>query len=423
MHALVLAAALLVQQAEPVSETGAPVDEPAPVSAIALDLLERLPPSIEDWSPEGTEGAAAMQAFAMVGREDLVARFDAAAFTYQPCPVLEGDALEAVIEAARAAQIVIINEAHDQPFHRHVIAQLGLALSDDFEVFAAETFNYVRLMEPREPGPLGWYDREPVFARQIAALDEAGYRFVAYEIRAPQRDPEAESREARIAVREEAQADNLIAEVLADDPDARILVHVGYSHVLEAPQPQPGMGSDGEDAEPLVWFAARLKAKTGIDPLTISQTHCSPAAAAPLGEGEGADGGVDDTPEGEGPADPVPAIGPGELVLADGSGAAPAGAVDLFLAHGPITFTDHRPDWRRAAGDGAVAIPEALLPENGPVIVEARAPEATLEHLPIDRVLVYPGEAPVLLLPQGEWVVTAWNGGGQVGDAVTVTAG
>ncbi len=423
MHALVLAAALLAQQAEPVSETGTPVDEPAPVSAIALDLLERLPPSIEDWSPEGMQGAAAMQAFAMVGREDLIARFEPGAFTYQPCPVLEGDALETVIEAARDAQIVIINEAHDQPFHRRVIQQVGLGLRDEFEVFAAETFNYLRLMEPREPGPLGWHDREPVFARQIAALDEAGYRFAAYEIRAPQRDPQAQSREARIAVREEAQADNLIAEVLQDDPDARILVHVGYSHVLEAAQPQPGMAPEGEDAEPLVWFAARLKAKTGIDPLTISQTHCSPAAAAPLGESEGADGGVDDSSEGEGPADPSPAIAPGALVLADGSSAAPEGAVDLFLAHGPITFTDHRPDWRRAAGDVGVAVPEALLPQDGPVILEARASDATPEHLPIDRVLVYPGEAPVLLLPQGEWVVTAWNADGQVGEAVTVTAG
>jgi len=421
MHALVLAAALLAQEAEAVSDGGAPADAPAPVSAIALELLESLPASIEDWSPEGMDGAIAMQAFAMVGREDLIARFDEGAFTYRPCPVLEGAPLETVIEAARDAQIVIINEAHDQPFHRRVIEELGLALSDDFGVFAAETFNYVRLMEPREPGPVGWYDREPVFARQIAALDEAGYRFVAYEIRAPQRDPEAESREARIATREEAQADNLIAEVLADDPDARILVHVGYSHVLEAPQPQPSAGPEGEAPEPLVWFAARLKEKTGINPLTISQTHCSPAAV-PSGESDGADGGADESSGGQGPADPSPAIAPGKLVLADGSGAAPEGAVDLFLAHGPITFTDHRPDWRRAAGDVAVAVPEALSPQDGPVILEARAPDTTLEHLPNDRVLVYPGEAPVLLLPQGEWVVTAWNGDGQVGEPETISA-
>lgn len=397
MHALVLAASLLVQDADPVAAP-AQGEAPAPVSEIALDLLDAVPASLEDWSPQNRERAAAAQAFAMVGREDLIERFDEGAFTYQPCPTFETDALDSVIEAARNAQLVIINEAHNQPFHRHVIAQLGEALSGDFEVFAAEAFNYVRLMEPREPGPLGWYDREPIFARQIIALEEAGYRFAAYEIRAQQRDREAAGQVARIAVREEAQADNVIAEVLADDPEARVLVHVGYSHVLEAPQPM------GEDAEPLVWFAARLKDKTGIDPLTISQTHCSPVQS----EEQDADGAS------------APVVAPGDVVLADGSNAAPAGAVDLFLAHGPMTFTDHRPDWRRAAGDVAVAIPDALLPQDGPVIVEARAPDVTLEHLPVDRVLVYPGEAPVLLLPEGEWAVTSWSAGGLVGEPVII---
>jgi hypothetical protein len=410
MTPIILAALLLAQAAEPAPDPAAePASEAAPpVSDVALNLLERLPSSVEEWAPEGMDGALALQLFAFVGREDLIARFDETAFTYQPCPVRDGDALEAVIDAARDAQIVIVNEAHNQPFHRHVIEQLGLALSDAFEVFAAETFNHVRLMEPRMPGALGWYDREPVFARQVAALDEAGYRFVAYEIRAEQRDADATGRAERIAVREEAQANNLIAEALADDPDARILVHVGYSHVLEAPQPQPRMDPEGEDPEPLVWFAARLKEKTGIDPLTVSQTHCSPATPA-ASEGE-----RDDIPE--------PRLEPGALVLADGAGAAPEGSVDLFLAHGPMSFTGHRPDWRRAAGDIAVAVPDPFLSEEGPVIVEARAPDAALAHMPIDRVLVYPGEAPVLLLPAGDWAVTAWTSDGQLGEAVTVEA-
>ena len=421
MHVLSLAAALLVQDgaaAQAPDEAAAA----APVSEFAVNLFDRLPDSLETWEPEGFEAAAAMQAFAMAGREDLIARFEPGAFTYGECPVLEGEALDTVTEAAREAQIVIVNEAHDQPFHRHVIEQIGLALSAEFDVFAAETFNYLRLMGEREPGALGWYDNEPVFARQVAALDEAGYRFVAYEIRAHQRDPVLEDRAERIALREEAQANNLIAEVLEDDPDARILVHVGYSHVLEAPQPR------GEGEAPLTWFAARLKDKTGIDPLTISQTHCSPAApeasveaqeddppAEAGAEAEGEPGGADSDP-------PEPVVAPGALGLADGADAAPDGSVDLFLAHGPMTFTDHRPDWRRAAGDVAVAVPETLRAQDGPVIVEARAPDETLAHAPADRVLVYPGETPVLLLPQGEWVVTAWRADGQVGAAVEVAA-
>ena len=406
MTAVLLAAVLMVQ---PASELPADAEAPppAPVSAVAVELLERFPASLEDWTPDGPDGPLVMQLFAMAGREDLIVRFDADAFTYGACPVLEGAALATAIDAARSAQIVIINEAHDQPLHRWTIQQLALALSGEFDVFAAETFNYLRLMEPREPGSLGWYDREPVFARQIAAVEAAGYRLAAYEIRADQRDAGATTREERIAVREEAQANNLI-DVLADDPDARILVHVGYSHVLEAPQPQPRLDPEGEAPEPLVWFAARLKEKTGIDPLTISQTHCSPQLTAPVEGGE---------------ADSVtPAFAPGELMLADGADAAPEGAVDLFFAHAPLSFTDLRPDWRRAAGDSTVDVPDALLPADTAVIVEARAPGETLEHLPVDRVLIYPGETPVLLVPQGEWAVTAWTGDGAHGEPVTVTA-
>ncbi len=422
MSMLFLAAALLVQDGATAPSSGEPAEPAATpaVSEFAVDLMGRLPAEIEDWVPEGMEGAIAMQGFAFVGREDLIARFEPGAFTYRPCPVVEGDALETAIDAARQAQIVIINEAHDQPFHRHVIARLGVALSEDFGVFAAETFNYLKLGDGRAPGSLGWYDNEPVFAREIAALEDAGYRFVAYEIRAEQRDPDAQSREARIAVREEAQANNLIAEVLEDDPEARILVHVGYSHVLEAPQPR------GEEDEPHVWFAARLKDKTGIDPLTISQTHCSPAPAdgeaAPVDDEAAAQEGGESAAEDSDPAGPAADLAPGALVLADGVDAAPEGAVDLFLAHRPITFTDQRPDWRRSAGDVAVALPDALRPEDSPVILEARAPQDTLAHAPADRLLVYPGEAPVLLLPQGEWVVTAWNAEGAAGEAVRVTA-
>ena len=399
MTAVLLAAILMVQ---PASDVPANAEEspPAPVSAVAVELLERFPASLEDWTPDGPDGALVMQLFAMAGREDLIVGFDADAFTYRACPVLEGAALATAIDAARSAQIVIINEAHDQPLHRWTIQQLALALGGEFDVFAAETFNYLRLMEPREPGSLGWYDREPVFARQIAAVDAAGYRLAAYEIRADQRDAGATTRVERIAVREEAQANNLIAEVLADDPDARILVHVGYSHVLEAPVIL------GEDEAPLVWFAARLKEKTGIDPLTISQTHCSPQLAAAEDEGESA----------------APVLQSGAIALADGADAAPEGAVDLFFAHAPLSFTDLRPDWRRAAGDSAVDVPDALLPADTPVIVEARPPGATLDQLPVDRVLIYPGETPVLLVPQGEWVVTAWTGDGAHGEPVTVTA-
>ncbi len=405
MHAIALALGLVAQDAAaqpgivpPEADSEAVLEEAPPVSAIALELLSHLPATLEDWDPEGREGALALQYFSMVGREDLVERYRPEAYTPAVCPAIEDMEPVAVLDAARDAQIVIINEAHNQPLHRYYIANLARDLAPQFDVYAAETFNYVRLIEPRAPGPLGFYDREPVFYRSVETIEEVGYRLVAYEIRAAQRDPNAQTRADRIAVREEAQADNLIAEVLATDPDARILVHVGYSHVLEAPDPQV----DGEP--PLEWFALRLKQKTGIDPLTISQTHCSLA--------------VDET---EGDLEPSAAARHFALALADPSSVISAGAVDFALARPPMQFEQGRPAWRFVTGDFEVSVPDVFQSADRPVVLEARLPNQPLSAMPVDRLLLYPGDAHPLLLPRGQWVITAWTSEGAYG--VPVTAG
>jgi hypothetical protein len=361
---------------------------PAPVRT----LLTRLPADPDGWRPEGMEGAVAMQMLPLAGREDLVARFAPGAFRHASCPPLAGEPLAELAADARDAQIVIVNEAHDQPLHRWVIRELGLALADRFDVFAAETFVHEEIDE-RESGRisdrLGSYADEPIFGRELRALDRAGYRFVAYEIRAGQRAAQDAPMVDRVVTREEAQAENLIAAVLTDEPDARIVVHVGYSHALEA-----AVNNFEREIE---WFAARLKRKTGIDLLTISQTHCS------LDEqgGNAWDG----------------------LRLADGAGAVEReGAIDRFLAHPPLQFEAGRPAWRRAVGDVEVPVPEALRSDDQRVIVEARAPQEAFDEVPVDRLLLYPGESLPLLLPPGRWRLTAWTGDGALGDPVVVEA-
>jgi hypothetical protein len=354
-------------------------------------LFARLPEALDGWSAEGMEGAIALQMFPLAGREDLVARLDPS--NLPPCEMLEGDPFEVIAERARDAQIVIVNEAHDQPFHRHVIERLGRALAEDFGIFAAETFSYDALAQ-REDGEitaaLGSYSDEPMFARELRALDAAGYRFVAYEITKAQRAPEGASDAERVKVREEAQATNLIEAVLDEDPNARVLVHVGYAHAYETP-----IDSFGEEIE---WFAARLKRKTGIDPLTVSQTTCTLEAAA---EDNAFDG----------------------LSLVDGQAALPRpGAVDLVLAHPPLRFERNRPAWRAAIGDIPVDVPQALLSGERRVVVEARKPGQSLGEVPADRLLLYPGEKIPLLLPPGEWQLTAWTREGLQHRPINVTA-
>lgn len=369
-------------------------EQRAAVPDAVESLFERLPDDLDGWQPEGMEGAVAIQMLPMVGREDLVSRFGVGRPKGRPCPTLEGDPLRVVADAARDAQIVIVNEAHDQPLHRQVIRELGLALTGRFDFFAAETFEHdaVAARRPgRIPLTLGSYSDEPIFGRELRALDRAGYRFVAYEFLPHQAAPEDADVAAQVIAREEAQAKNLIAGVLDEHPGARILVHVGYSHALETP-----VNNFEREIE---WFAARLKRKTGIDPLTISQTHCSLPDATAANALDG-------------------------LRLADGTAAVESvGAIDHFLAHPPLRFESGRPAWRRTIGDVEIPVPDIFRSEHDRVIVEARAPDAPDDEVPVDRLLLYPGESLPLLLPQGQWRLTAWTENRVVAAPVTINAG
>ena len=383
----------LLQSALAQTEPEAEAELPGRLSA----YFQMTPETLEGYAPEGNELGMATQLFSFVGREDLTQRLQENAYTRSTCPVLREDGLQAVVEAVGDARVVMINEAHDDPYHRWVIARLAEALAPDFTVFAAETFSNeadAQALVPAASLDVGWYSGEPIYGRQLRTLVELGYRFAAYEITQEQRLVDrSEGFLASIAEREEAQAVNFIANALEAYPDARILVHVGYAHLTEVG------GEDGEDTSR--WFAARLRDKTGIDPLTITQTSCSVEPGAPIAA-------LTESPLVDGSSLPVTQRQPGW--------------VDLFLGRPPMSFIDGRPDWRYEIGDQPVAVPEAFLAEAGRVIIEARAQGEDIEMIPVERLMLYPGETLPLLLPEGEWVLTAWTEDGPLGEPVTVSA-
>lgn len=250
-----------------------------------------------------------------------------------------------------------------------------------FDVFAAETFSHGQSSngEPAFRARFGhggdgvftdahgYFSREAMFGRLVHRVRALGYRLVPYEQRF---DPERvvpEDPIAEIEQREEAQAENLIANVLTDEPDARVLVHVGYGHVREAPL----TFGEGE----VKFFAAQLKEKTGIDPLTINQTICRT-------DGQG-------------------------LRFARPPEAADPKGNDLFLDVPVDHFVQHRPAFRLERGDRVVPIPAALLPEEGWRIIEAWSEDQDLREVPIDRVAVCSGEEVALMLPPGRYRVRA----------------
>lgn len=204
----------------------------------------------------------------------------------------------------------------------------------------------------------GQYLSEAGFGRLGRRAKALGYRFLAYEF-VDERQSASPTPEQRTAMREEGQAHNL-ATFVQDHPGAKLLVHVGYSHAAEVPR------IDGA-----LWMAARLKDKTGVDPLTISQTIC---------RGGGVAIRLDALPADE-----------------------PPGSFDLVVDHPAARFVRGRPAWRQRAGDRPVSIPGALHPANGWRVVEARPVGESVASVPMDRVAIRAGEDVALMPPPGRY--------------------
>jgi hypothetical protein len=322
--------------------------------------------------PEGDEdlGGARAQALAFVGREDLAWAIARVRDRRVCAPLMRNgrpvDPAEEIIARAADAQFVMLNEAHHDPHHRAFIADIAERLRPlGFSFYAAETFSTSAVDRAETWTHLsdGYYSREPVFGALLRRVRELGYQLVAYEdIR---RDADATPAES-VARREAGQAENLRTRILDRDPNARVLVHAGHGHVTEH--------RDHESFGPLM--ARRFSQMTGVDPLTIDETHY----AAP-----GADFVV---------CDPATINRPG---------------VDLYIGSPNPTFERLRPTWRRLAGHREVALPRDLQQIEKATIFEARNADEPDEAVPVDRILVRPGENIPLLLPPGRYRVESWT--------------
>ncbi|HPE49410.1 MAG TPA: hypothetical protein PLR76_13480 [Hyphomonas sp.] len=328
------------------------------------------------------------QAVSMAGREDLI--YQGAEDGNQPirpqCADPGPDPLPELVELAGNTSIVIINEAHSRPSDRLFILELAKALNGiGYRTYAAETFSETIADKPGAATNLddGYYTREPVYARLLEAVRGMGFHLVAYEQHADQAAPADAAPDVRIDSREAAQTENLMRAIFNDDPDAKVFIHVGHSHVAERPIP---------DENGMRWMAARLKEATGIDPLTISLTDCVASGDAP--------------------------------VLAS-SGVRPDGTLrpvytDDVVGLPRVTIRDGRPDYRRRAGDIDVQVPAALLPADHPVLIEARRAGDDDIIVPADRLFLRPGESLPLLLPDGTYDLRSFDKDGLVSGPVTV---
>jgi len=300
------------------------------------------------------------------------------------------DAVAAIVERARRTRVVILNEDHASPRDRAFGLEVARALRPlGYTLFGAETFTHnpdraraatdmARLASEGYPRRMtGVYTRDPAFGDFVRQTLALGYRPFAYEQTNYDRSGDWK---ARIARCEQEQAET-IARVLRENPGARLFVHVGFHHATERPAP------DGE-GPPNHWMATRLKAMTGIDPLTIDQTILNDS-----GSGIGALHRKVAGKLGERPA--VLFDGKAPLVLGEYRG-----LVDLQVAHPPLRWVNGRPDWLAGMGRKPTPIPPEYLPSSGTRLVQAFVASEAEDAIPVDQVLVTAGTpAPMLMLP------------------------
>jgi hypothetical protein len=269
--------------------------------------------------------------------------------------------------------------------------EVALALRKlGFKYLAMETLDTGTEALAKRGYPLrydGWYSKDPVFGDFIRQSLRAGYIPVAYE-HTTEQEPDPEDWAARIAAREEGEANNLIERVLKRDPTARIFIYVGYSHALK--------GSETMNGKTQAWMAERLRLKTGIDPLCIEQTKIT----QPLP-------GTRDRAF----LDAIFAATREDVVVLASREPRKSyhsfdpARVDMQVFHRPARVVSGREDWLSIHGYRKPrAIPSELLPTKGRRLIQAFVANEAADAVPMDQVLVTAGVAPpVFMLPKGKY--------------------
>lgn len=262
-------------------------------------------------------------------------------------------------------RVVMVNEAHHAPQTRVLtIALLQRLREKGYTHLAVEAL----LNDGTDPMPSGYpvrktgiYTREPVFAELLREARRLGYSLLPYEPN--DKGPQTQQQ------RETGQA-SAIADLLAKEPRAKVLVHAGYAHIGEAQEGLP------DDARPMAMELAKM---SGLPLLTIDQTSTRSYEAADI-----------DT-VGQRLAKQFAVAEPSVLVAHDGENAwsNKPGLYDVSVLLPPATGRSLRPDWLSLHG-GRVAVAIDLTPCLGhlPCVAEARHAREGDDAIPADQFLM-----------------------------------
>lgn len=180
-----------------------------------------------------------------------------------------------LLKRTAARQLVILNEAHYQPLNRVFTRSLLAGLyRQGFRYLCLEDLangpgTDAQLNQRKYPTrSTGYYSLEPQYGELERDALALGFALVPYEYVPTENLPDPM---ARMGAREAGQARN-IQQILTQNPQAKIVVHVGYGHLIEQLSPDGQFG----------FMAAFLKKNTGLDPLSIHQVDLLEHADARL---------------------------------------------------------------------------------------------------------------------------------------------
>lgn len=194
--------------------------------------------------------------------EHSLALVDNAPSNYQsvlPKALSPIDAVDYISEKASSLQIVMVNEAHNVAQHRVLTYQLLDKLwKHGYRYFAVEALSN-EINELLEQGYLknsiGYYTRETIFANLLLKARTLGFKIISYDQHKSGDQNTIEERETNAALS--------IQELIFDkDPEAKVIFHVGYSHIDESSK----------------WLASELKKRLKLELLTVDQTRLTEKA-------------------------------------------------------------------------------------------------------------------------------------------------
>ncbi|HTE20291.1 MAG TPA: hypothetical protein VK689_18145 [Armatimonadota bacterium] len=322
------------------------------------------------------------------------------------------DARKTILQLAETHQVVMMNEAHHVPMHRaFTLSLLGALYRRGFRYFAAETLStHDPELTSRGYPTLasGYYTMEPMHGELVRTALRLGYQVVPYEDERAVSPFTAADPVFAMNERERVQALNLKTRILDHDPRAKIVIHAGYGHISERATSVAFGGKSGE----LVVMAARFKAMTGIDPLTVDQTsrteHSAPEYEHPVYRLAVESGHLCERPQ-------LFRNRRGEFYIPMGA----EGIYDLMVFHPRSRYVQGRPSWRRLNGNRTPhRLPKDVRPPDGSSYLAQAfdAGENPAVAIPLDQIELRQAErTPPLLLPRhGEFRVRVVDAGGRV---------